>query len=419
MSKKKNKHKEHDPPVLKQEIPIQDDPYWKVSALFLDSHRVGRFVSKFEQFNEEYPEWTGMLMEGLPTYYCVLGVPRGASKEDIEKAYKKKLRFSYYSRDIIEEAYDVLSDEFLQKEYYELILVFEQITKCMMPSEKKELIETHTENIKNEKDFVKMGEIQPQYAQFLNIYLLGAPGLYEIIGLDPKSSFENIKKRCETGSELFKKIYTILGDPSRRDDYDFLMYFVRRFESNENHEQRNMKVKNWEKIDRKTFEKIMINSLNQSEGNENIGKRLENIISANQDWMLYLPPNKETFFSILGIDKSSLSGDKKEMEKVLREKYRYLEKTPKVNLAYSVLKNESQRIDYLWVSENIDIFNAMKKIASDEEENVPLKKGKGNKKKKQGAKKKKQTSQVTFEDLERMMEKIFEMAKRENMEGRY
>jgi hypothetical protein len=61
----------------------------------------------------------------------------------------------------------------------------------------------------------------------------------------------------------------------------------------------------------------------------------------------------------------------------------------------------------------------MEKIASDEEENVPLKKGKGNKKKKQGAKKKKQTSQVTFEELERMMEKIFEMAKRENTEGRY
>ncbi|MCX9086189.1 MAG: hypothetical protein OIN90_01315 [Candidatus Methanoperedens sp.] len=419
MSKKKSKHKEHDPPVLKQEIPIQDDPYWKVSSLFLDYHRVGRFMRKFEQFNEEYPEWTGMLMEGLPTYYCVLGVPRGTSKEDIEKAYMKKLRFSYFSRDIIEEAYDVLSNEFLEKEYYELILVFEQITKCMMPSEKKELIETHTENIKNEKDFVKMGEIQPQYAQFLNIYLLGAPGLYEIIGLDPESSFENIKKRCETGSELFKKIYTILGDPSRRDDYNFLMYFVRRFESNENHEQRNMKVKKWEKIERKTFEKIMINSLSQSEGNENIGKRLENIISANQDWMLYLPPNKDTFFSILGIDKSSLSGDKKEIEKILREKYRYFEKTPKVNLAYSVLKNESQRIDYLWISENIDIFNAMEKIASDEEENVPLKKGKGNKKKKQGGKKKKQPSQVTFEELDRMMEKIFEMAKRENMEGRY
>lgn len=414
MSKKKNKHRESQP-ILKNEIPIQDDPYWKVSNLFLDPQRVGRFVVKFEKFDEEYPEWTGMLLDGIPTYYCVLGVAKGASEEEIEKAHVKKLQFSHYSGGIIDEAYDVLSDKSMQKEYDELLFVFEQTTKCMPPSEKNELIENHTKHIKIEKDFVRMGMIQPQYAQFLNIHLLGAPDLYEIIGLDPKSSLEDVRKQCN-GSELFKKIYAILGDPSKREDYDFLMYFVNRFGTRENHEQRNKHTKKWEKIDRKTFEKIMINSLDHSEGNENSGKRMSDIIRANQDWMLYLPPKKETFFSILGIDKNSLSGDKREIEKILREKYRYLDKTPQVNLAYSVLKNESQRADYLWLDENIDVFNAMRQISSEEEEEEKVpKKNEKKGKKKQGTKKKKQTSQVTFEDIEKMMEMILEMAKRQNL----
>jgi len=82
-----------------------------------------------------------------------------------------------------------------------------------------------------------------------------------------------------------------------------------------------------------------------------------------------------------------------------------------VNLAYSVLKNESQRTDYLWLSENIDIFNALGQISSEEEEEeiVPLKnQKKRNRKKKQGVRKK-SPSQVTFEDIERMMKKIFQM----------
>jgi DnaJ-class molecular chaperone len=258
-------------------------------------------------------------------------------------------------------------------------------------------------------DFVRMGEVQPQYAKFLNFYLLGAPELYEIIGLNPKSLSEDIIKRCENGSELFKKIGSILGDPSKRSEYDFLMYFVERYGTGENHEERSRNAKKWKKIDRNIIEKILIISLDHSDASDKYDIRLNNIISANQDWKLYLPPGKKTFFSILGIEKSSLSGDKKEIEKILREKYRYLEKTNEVNLAYSVLKNESQRADYLWLSDNINMFNALEQIYSKEEEEVPL----INKKKRKGLKKqgvkKKPPSQVTFDDLARMMEKIFEM----------
>ena len=260
MSKKRNKQRDSQP-VLKQEISIHDDPYWKVSNLYVDPHRVGRYLAKFERLSEEYQDWTEMLLEGVPTFYCILGVYRGASGEEIEKAYAKKSEFSFFSGFILDEAYDVLGDKALQKQYDELLSVFEQMTKCMSPPEKKELIDNHNKNINKEKEFIRMGEIRSKYRDYLNIYMLGAPDLYTIIGLDPGSTPEAIKKQSETGSELYKKIFTILGDPGKRAEYDYAINFVMRNANPEKDEERNRRAKKWETIDRKTFEKIIINSL--------------------------------------------------------------------------------------------------------------------------------------------------------------
>jgi DnaJ-class molecular chaperone len=270
------------------------------------------------------------------------------------------------------------------------------------------LIENHNENLKCEKEFIRMSEIQQKYKNILNIHLFGAPGMYEIIGLGKDASIDDIKRKCENGSELFKKIGSILGDPKKRDDYDFLMYFTGRYGSKGDHEQRNRRIEKWKKIDKKLFEQILLMSLDIDNTLE-IQRRMNKIINVNQDWVKYLPPNKDTFYSILGIDQSSLTGDKKEIEKLLREKYRPLEKTPLVNLAYSVLKNESQRVDYNLVFDNSPIFDAMKFIATDEEENgekngISAKPNKGKGKKKKAPKK--IPPQITFEDLERMLNQI-------------
>ncbi|TKY92173.1 MAG: hypothetical protein C5S46_02005, partial [Candidatus Methanomarinus sp.] len=64
----------------------------------------------------------------------------------------------------------------------------------------------------------------------------------------------------------------------------------------------------------------------------------------------------------LGLDSNSLSGDKKEIEKIMREKYRPLEKTPEVNLAYSMLKNASLRDDYIWLIEKSEILSIFSDI---------------------------------------------------------
>lgn len=409
MSKKKNRHLANQP-ATKQEVSIQDDPYWKVSSIFMDPHRVGKYIIKFDKLDEEYPVWTEMLLDGFPTFYSILGVKRGASEEDVEKAYDKKLELSHYSRSIIEEAYDALISETLQKEYDQLLFVFEQITKCMLLPDKNELIRNHSMNISIEKDFVKMREIKKQYANFLSLHLFGAPELYELIGIGKDSSPENIKKQCETGSELRKRIYSILGDPVKREEYDFMMNFIQKYAHKEKHEHRNSMLKSWENMDRNLLEKLMLNALDHSDETEKLKNRMFGTLTNNQDWSHYLPPNKETFFSILGLDRNLLSGDKKEIEKILREKYRNLDKTPEVNLAYTVLKNESQRADYLCLIENIEFVNAMQRIFSDDmNEKTPSQSKKEKKGKRQtDATKKKPSMQITFEDLEKAIENILE-----------
>jgi len=118
----------------------------------------------------------------------------------------------------------------------------------------------------------------------------------------------------------------------------------------------------WDNLDNDLFEKIVFTALTESIDAEESVKRFTEILNRNPDWKQYLPSNNKTFFSILGLDSNSLSGDKKEIEKIMREKYRPLEKTPEVNLAYSMLKNASLRDDYIWLIEKSEILSIFSDI---------------------------------------------------------
>lgn len=362
MSKKKKKKKgqrTERTEARKQEIPIEDDPYWKTSSIYRDAHRVGRFISRFERFEDLHPEWTYDLMNGIPTYYCVLGVERGATKEQIEAAYERKLEFSSYPEEVIEEAFNVLSDPRLQKEYDELLVIFEQVTKSMPPPEKRELVEKHSAYISTEKEFIRASQIMDRYKDYILLYMYGMPDLYEIAGLAKNSTTEEIRRNCRTDTELSKKISTILNDAASREEYDFILDFNAKYADRKTLEEREKYRKKWKRMDRGTFEKIILTALNEPGAIKRYMQRQAEILNSNQDWEQYLPPNKETFLSVLGLDAGSLhdSADKREIERAIRERYRQLERTPEVNLAYSVLKNMSLREDYLWLLENHEMVN--------------------------------------------------------------
>ena len=366
MSKKKKKQKQSDSSTVKQEISILDDPYWKVSSIFVDMHRIGRFINMFEHFEVRHPEWVQDLMEGTPTYYCILGVEKGVAKSQIEQAYENKQGLSSYSDEIIEEAFDVLSNPRLKKEYNKLLFIFEQITKCMPPHEKNELIKNHADNINTEKEYIRIRPILEKYKWYYVLYMKGMPDLYEVAGIAQDSPEEAFKKYSDSDSEFMQKIFSLLSNKSFREEYDFLIYFINTHSEPEILEKMEIHRRKWEQIDNQIVEKIILDALNEPFGATDNFLHSSETINNNYDWLQYLPPNEETFLSVLGLERDSISGDKKEVEKTLREKYRYLEKTAKVNLAYSVLKNTSLRDDYLWLLENQEMVDALHDLFSTE-----------------------------------------------------
>lgn len=402
MGKKKKKKQKRKQSGTKPEISIQHDPYWKVSSIYMDPQRLGRYFNKFGRFEDEYPWWTEELLDGTPTFYCILGVARGATGDELEEAYGKKNRLSHYHDDLIEEAYDTLSDPDLQKEYDELLTTFTHITKCMPPAEKDEIRQIHDACMQAEINFDRMRDIMNAHDGFLDFHIYGMPDLYELIELTRDSSPDDIKETCRTGSELFKQVYTILGDPDVRSDYDFFIDFNRDNGNRVVQDHLKTRRKMWDKLDDDVFEKMALSVLtDHGEIKESIYRQSE-IMNHNQDWERYLPPSEDTFFSILGLDRSLLSGDKKEVEKAIREKYRYLEKTPQVNLAYSMLKNASQRDDYLWLIDNNEMLNSFTKLLfTDDEDDAPSPKIQGMKK---GSKSKQSFDQLTFDDILKMIE---------------
>ena len=183
MSKKKKKQKTADQQVSEQEPLIQDDPYWKISGMFVDPHRIGRFIQMFEHFEYRHPEWTEDLLDGTPTYYCVLGVQKRATRDQVEHAFETKRELSCYPDEVIENAFEVLSSPRLRKEYDKLLVIFEQITKCMPPKEKIELVKRHSAQIETEKEYVRMQQILQTYKSYYIFYMKGMPDLYEIMGV--------------------------------------------------------------------------------------------------------------------------------------------------------------------------------------------------------------------------------------------
>lgn len=347
------------------DIPIEDDPYWKVSKnVFMDEHRVGRYLDRFYQFTQRHPQWADDFMEGIPTYYCVLGVHRGVTREEVKLVYQNKKGPSIYPPEVICEALLVISTPSLQKEYDEFLTVAEQFTKCMPPFEKNELIRIHSENINDAKKLDKLVQSQVIYAEYWYLYTEGMPDLYEVAGLAKDSDIEAIITNCLQDSELSRKIYSLLTDSVFREQYDIMLGLIASKMGPDELLSLETKRELWRFIGPDMAGKIILAALTNPGFLDEYFTRSDAIQNTNQDWKDYLPPSKVTFFSVLGLEAGSLPVDKKEAEIIIRNKYRELERTPVVNLAYSVLKNQSLREDYLWLFENDKLVETLRVLLS-------------------------------------------------------
>ncbi|MFA7303733.1 MAG: hypothetical protein WC015_04430 [Methanoregula sp.] len=253
---------------------------------------------------------------------------------------------------MIAEAFSALSTPASQKEYDELLVLFEHYTKMMPPFEKKELIQVHNENVDSAKNYRVNKENENLYAEFIFFYVMGMPDLYEIVGLKMDADAQTIQQTCPQGSELQRKIYSIFSDPFERQRYDHLFREFLKVQPLDLRNMRERKQPLWRSLDRELFEKIVLLVLEGDNAAQNFSNRMDSILEENHDWIQYLPPNQESFISILGLDPGVIQEmDKKDLEGLIRDAYRILPKTPRVNLAYSVLKNMTLREDYLWLYE--------------------------------------------------------------------
>ncbi|MEI7648127.1 MAG: hypothetical protein WCJ47_00270 [Methanomicrobiales archaeon] len=359
MSRKNKSRETGVKPETTPQLPIQDDPYWKVSRIFMDIHRIGRYIERFDLFADQHPQWVDDIMEGFPTYYCVLGVYRGAPSDQVVSAYRKRIDSSIYPLQVIQEAFSVLRNPQLQTIYDDFLIIFEQYTKCLPPYEKKQLIQKHSDAINAAKKFDSFMQIRDNFGDYCNLYVEGMPDLYEYAGLAKSSDIETIQRSCPKDSELQKKIYSIFTSPGLRHDYDALLAFIAENISPIGIENRKNKRELWKKFDRERVERIILLSLTEPNVIKKYFNRFDTILTTNQDWREHLPPSNESFFSILGLESDVLNADKKEVDGIIRDKYRQLERTSRVNLAYSVLKNQTLRDDYLWLFENYSMINML------------------------------------------------------------
>lgn len=360
---------------------LLEDPYWRMPKNYVDPYRLEGFYNKLTKISLKYPQWEEDLVSGLPTYYSILGVKKEASLPEIEKAYEQKKDHSIYPEDTIESAYDVLTSPELQVKYDEALSLVEILNRGLKPSEKKEIIEEHDSWLEDEKDYMKFQYILKQRSGWVGLYELGAPTFYEILDVDMTADqqlidvgYKNQLKKNQDAKELLDEIYKILSVPQLRDEYDFIQTFSEYHYNDTFKCEIKLRKKRWS--DWPMHKDIILIHLNDADDiKRNLNKWCD-IIQQNYDWQEYLPPKNETFYDILKIDRNILTKNdlnKKEFESMLRGKYRKIERTTKVNLAYNVLKNINVRQDYDWMLENHETVQNLFTITSPLKEELEFK----------------------------------------------
>ena len=197
------------------------------------------------------------------------------------------------------------------------------------------------------------------------------PDIFEFSCLGRDYSDKNIEKYCSDGDELSLLISSIIRDPALRKDFIFASDYYEHDILPDAQEKRNKQKEVWRTFPQPLVRKVMLMSLTKSEQMLGIIIRIEKNLNNNHDWTKYLPPSDESFYSVLGVSEEIVTLPKNELESTLRSQYRTLDRTPVVNLAYSVLKNPGLREEYIWMYVNYDfhiILDGLESLEDEEED---------------------------------------------------
>jgi hypothetical protein len=297
----------------------------------MDPSRLDKIYDKIERFEQLYPKWSKDLKSGLPTYYCMLCVSKDASADDLKKAYEQKKKCSVYPSEVIDRAYDALSTEKKRSTYNIVLRLFLKISQSLTPNIKREMIDEHDDLLKEEKEYATWEYILEKRGAWLELFHRGAPIFYDVLDVDEDIEVLAVKSSAEIErmSSLELEIRKILENPQLRFEYDYMLDFIE--------DKRAL----WTGKD--DLYLLLLERFDDL-------KRYEKIKHEHEDWEKYT--GDKTFYDVLNIDAASIPDAKREAENILRGAYRDKERTPEVNLAYSILKNCQLRDDYNWLLKN-------------------------------------------------------------------
>ena len=304
------------------------DPCWEIPKRYVDPSRLEYSYKKLNQIEENNPQWIEDLSSGMPTYYGILGVSKNSSNDEIERSYEKKIDYSTYPEDTIDEAYTTLINRESKKEYEKALKIFFKVLLGLTPREKREMTQEHDEWLSDEMEHAVIMFIEENHPNWLVLYSTGAPTLYRMA------------KRAKS-EELKNEAKKILKNVQLRQEYDLMLNILKKIKKD-----KEIELKKWD-----GDEELLLLLLKYP----SFLDKFSDIINEHSDWRDYIPP-KATFYNIMGIEKETLPKDKRNAERGLREVYKSLDRTPEVNFAYSVLKNTKMRGDYDWVLENIQLI---------------------------------------------------------------
>ncbi len=344
---------------------VCDDPYWKVPTRYMDMSRVGAMGKKIEKFEKLYPKCIEDLFDGAPTYYCVLCVSKKDSRVAIERAYERKKECSTYPDEVIERAYEMLSDDKKRSTYNEILRVFFKLLQAFTAIEKRELIDEHDDWLRMEKNLATWEYILKNRKVWLRLFHQGLPTFYEVLGVDRAGLKDSEVIECKNknvDNRLAEEIGKILNNPQLRFEYDFMLDALDKiFDENP------LAGIGRERVFLKGKDAFYLMLLKYHDYLEKYAW----IMQEHQDWKEYT--DEKTFYSVLNIDAGSIPEDKRAAENFFRNAYRDTERTEEVNLAYSVLKNSRLREDYDWLLKNGEWVSMLHEFDIEEVDDAQIK----------------------------------------------
>ena len=343
-----------------------DDPSWKFPKRYVDFSRLMGHAKKFEKFEKYYPDCIEDLLSGLPTYYCVLCVSKGDPPDVIKKAYQRKEECSTYPDDALKRACEMLSDRRKRSDYEEILRLFLKIMQGYTAKDKRELIEEHDEWVEEEKERATWEYIMENHGAWRNLHSHGVPTFYELLGVDRAKLKEGEEVNCKkkgVDKRLAEEVCRILNNPQLRFEYDFMLGMMGEILPGDYLEEIRSKKASWG--GNNLFYLVLLRYY------DDVAK-YDRIRNMHEDWREYM--GDKTFYDLLTLDMASIPEDKREAERFIRNAYRDMERTPEVNLAYSVLKNFRMREDYEWLLKHEEWVNMLIKIGMDETDDAAINK---------------------------------------------